>query len=523
MANDTTLNEIITYKLIIDDGEPINVGTKTTYDTSLLNPGEHTVTVIAECAHGYTNQDSTKIVIPEPCHINDTNIEYTMNNKTYKITWDISNAYAAAENMTYCISVDQADAIPTDATYYDFSNDQPGDHTIQLNILQCSHDNSTELEQFNYTLIDPIKDVKPLLQTQVTSLENSKIFKYNINLPEVTENTNYAHDVFKHYLILDDNVTIELPNLSGIYQFYDLSRGLHKVNLITKCEHNQTKYIQNTFNITGELYTGYNYALQTETGLSDYSIYIFNANGKTYFKERHGYAYETLKLCTIVDNIIMTSSWSTLIYDNMYEIIDDNTIKAFYYDQNGQKIYTDTYIKNGTTRTIYNNNVYLALNNHEFNGPNLKYINATADNVTIIINKTDNVSSTALPGVDVTFIPAFLIHNVTNDRIEYFIEPSNPNEGQIIETDDTITYIINRQYDETTNNWDRLAVVWYLFDPTLQGSCYECCYSNNVVELPWVETIERNPGNIDDMDNYGYGRISHTDFTTSDQSNSNLK
>lgn len=495
--------EEITYQLVIDGGAPVSVGTRTTYDSLLLSPGQHTITVIGKCSHGFTNSDTATVTVPEPCHINDTDIEYNMNNALYKISWTITNAYAVNENMFFSLSIDDEKAFETDATVFDFSSLEPGKHSIQINVSHCSHNNSTELQRFDYTLIDPINSVKPLLQSQFTSLENSKLFNYSIQLPEVTESTNYAKDTFKHYLVLDDTNTTELTTLTGSQKFYDLGIGLHKLNLVTTCEHGQTKYIQNTFNITGVLYNGYYYTADADAS----QIFLFNNDGQAFFAKNPKTSVQnafTSYMCSVIDNMIYVKDWDTLSIFEVYRIVDDQKIQKFAQDVYGNYYVSNTYHQTGNIRTVNGEILYEQLNAKNFNGPNVTYFNVDDDAITITFEKSAYVSSTIHSDWPITFQPMIAMSNTNGTT--WSCGPTNPTLGTITETDTSITYKYYHRYidDGTTIvvECSHITPLWYVTYPgssRADGVIWCSPYEVNVKFVNWCQLYQLNPDGYTEM------------------------
>ena len=150
---------------------------------------------------GEENNVASENIIEGISIINDTDIKYEYDNNTYMISWNISNPYISSENLYYSISIDGDTPFITDKQSYDISWQNPGDHSFQINTT-CKHKNTTELQTYNYSLKDPIDDIKLTLNNKDTPLKNAKFIEYNIQLPSVSNDINYAYDNYKYYFIL---------------------------------------------------------------------------------------------------------------------------------------------------------------------------------------------------------------------------------------------------------------------------------------------------------------------------------
>lgn len=487
------MDDEITYELIIDGEEPISIGTKTSYDTLKLNPGKHTIVVKGYCEHGYVNQDSIIVTIPEQCHINDTDIKYEYDNNTYMISWNISNPYISSENLYYSISIDGDTPFITDKQSYDISWQNPGDHSFQINTT-CKHKNTTELQTYNYSLKDPIDDIKLTLNNKDTPLKNAKFIEYNIQLPSVSNDINYAYDNYKYYLTFD-NKTIDLTSLHGIRQFYDLNIGDHKLVLSAQCKHNNTKSVQKIFNITEQLYNGYYY-----TNINDSLdiIFLYNSNEKSFFAQYYNNEPK-LFLCDVKDNIIFVKDFN-MQFVAQYNIFDNKIDKIGNDPITGRAITVASYVLSGNIRTNNGDTLYLELNNKNFAGPVITDIYLDENVLSFNIKKDSYVSNDTHPDWPLTFMPFFMMSDDTsNPHVVSF----NDIGGSIIEHDDHITYMLPRAYYTDDGSFinliDHIVPFWgihYNSNMIFNASYYEM----NTIQLNWnTNNYILNPDNYTEM------------------------
>lgn len=180
-----------TYALILDDSDAIPLTSPTGTQTfTNLSEGEHNLVLQINCKHGVTKYTSSKFEIIEPCYIDLTNVEYSIDKTNYNITYNLINPHFDTEELTYNVILNDTNIL-TENNSYNYSNLNPGDYNFGISLLSCKHKHNKNLPNYNFKLLE-------ILDYTNLSLEN---ITEEPNLPNDSTLDDADQSTYKTYYI----------------------------------------------------------------------------------------------------------------------------------------------------------------------------------------------------------------------------------------------------------------------------------------------------------------------------------